>query len=311
MNKFIKNIPFLNRIVSWAKVQSLPGFKQVPIYDVLVFTIREMMDDDISIRANSMSFSFFVALFPGIIFLFTLLPLLPETAQYALDIRQYIHGFLPQETENYLLNIINDIVGHTRGGLLSFGLLFAIIFSSNGMLTMIYSFEKTQPSFKTRSWIRKRLLAIALTMLVVLIFFTSSLFIVSGNALIGIALQYFDLNESTKFIFQLIRWFSVAFLIYFSIAVIYRYGPSLRKRSSFFSIGTNLATIFIIITSLMFSYFVGNFGRYNELYGSIGALIAFLVWINLICFIILIGFELNASIQVNRDILNEKKGDEE
>ena len=94
----------------------------------------------------------------------------------------------------------------------------------------------------------------------------------------------------------------VVMLIYASVSVLYRYGPAVRKRFSFFSLGATIASLLIILSSLGFSYFVSNFGQYNELYGSIGALIVTLLWFNLICFILLVGFELNASIAVNRDL---------
>lgn len=305
---FWKRIPLLVGLVLWAKKQTLPGFKGVPIYDVLVFIFHEILDDDISTRANSMSFSFFLALFPGFIFLFTLIPLLPEAAQYAVDINQYMHGFMPESTELYVSEMIHDIMIRPRGGLLSIGLILSIIFASNGMLNLISSFEKNHyETFKSRHWIRKRIIAIALTLAVIVLFLVSSTFIVLGGKIINKVVSFFELDASIFLSFQLVRWFSVVLLIYSSIAVMYRYGPSLKKRISFFSIGTNVATILVIITSIGFSYFVSNFGKYNELYGSIGALIVFLVWINLNSFVLLIGFELNASIAVNRDILAEQR----
>lgn len=295
----ISRIPFLQSILKWAKTQSIPGFRGVPVYDVIKFTLMELKDDDISTRANSMSFSFFIALFPGLIFLFTLIPLLPQNIQATLDISSYIHGFLPVQSELYILNVIDDILNRPRGGLLSFGLITSMFFASNGMLSMIYSFGKSDPLYKSRSWWKKRLVALILTIVVVFIFFASSIFIVMGDFIIHWIVDYLDLGSWTRFIFQLIRWLGVTSLIYFSVGFIYRYGPAMKRRNSFFSIGTNLSTILIILTSLGFSFFVSQFGRYNELYGSIGALIVFLIWLNLICFVLLVGFELNNSVAVH------------
>lgn len=305
---FLKKIPFLQRLVKWAKLQSFPGFHGVPIYDVIVFIINEILEDDLSTRANSITFSFFIALFPSLLFLFTLIPYLPEAAQYAVDIRQYLKGFLPPSVEEYLVGIIDDLVTRPRSGLLSLGLFFSMFFASNGILSMLKGFHKTyQSSFKSRYWFSRRLIAIALTISIIFIFFSSSLLIVAGGFIIEKLTSMLGLTSWATFGFQLVRWFSVFFLLYTSIAVIYRYGPAFRKKSSLFSIGTTLATLLIILSSIGFSYFVSNFGQYNELYGSIGALIVFLLWLNIICFIILIGFELNASIIVNRDILIAQK----
>lgn len=273
------------------------------MYDVLVFIYKESMRDDITTRANSMAFSFFLALFPTMIFLFTLLPLIPTTAEYALDIRESINGILPTSSEEYLFNVVDDIISRQRSGLLSFGLILAVFFASNGMLSMMKGFEKADTkTFKTRHWLKKRFIAIVLTILIVFIFIVSSVMIVLGHVIINFIDEFLNLDAIAVFGFSAMRWLIVIMLIYSSVAVIYRYGPAVRKRFAFFSLGATITTLLIILSSLGFSYFVSNFGQYNELYGSIGALIVTLLWFNIICFILLVGFELNASIAVNRDL---------
>ncbi len=295
--------PLLHRILQWAKRTSFIGFYGVPVYDVAVFIYKESLRDDITTRANSMTFSFFVALFPSMIFLFTLLPLIPTTANYALDIRESINGILPPSSEEYLFGVVDDIVRRQRSGLLSFGLILAVFFASNGMLSMMKGFEKAHTTtFKTRHWLKKRFIAIVLTILIVLILIVSSVLIVLGHLIINFMDKYLSLDAIAVFGFSALRWLIVVMLIYTSVAVLYRYGPAVRKRFDFFSLGATITTLLIILSSLGFSYFVSNFGQYNELYGSIGALIVTLLWFNLICFILLVGFELNASIAVNRDL---------
>ncbi len=301
-NYWVKH-PLLIRTLQWAKKTSFIGFYGVPVYDVAVFIYKESMRDDITTRANSMSFSFFLALFPTMIFLFTLLPLIPTTANYALDIRESINGLLPAASEEYLFGVVDDIVSRQRSGLLSFGLILAVFFASNGMMSMMKGFEKANTkTFKTRHWLKKRFIAIALTVLIVFIFIVSSVMIVLGHVIINLLDKYLRLDDLAVFGFSALRWIVVVMLIYASVSVLYRYGPAVRKRFSFFSLGATIASLLIILSSLGFSYFVSNFGQYNELYGSIGALIVTLLWFNLICFILLVGFELNASIAVNRDL---------
>lgn len=298
-----KRLPILIRFLRWAKRTSFIGFYGVPIYDVGVFIYKESMRDDITTRANSMAFSFFIALFPAMIFLFTLVPLIPTVANYALDIRESINGILPPSSEEYLFNVVDDIVSRQRSGLLSFGLILAIVFASNGMMSMLRGFEKAHvATFKTRHWIKKRLIAIALTVIIVFIFIFSSGLIVLGHLFINLLDKYLDLDDIAVFGFNALRWLIVIMLIYASVGVLYKYGPAVKKRFKFFSPGATIASLLIIMSSLGFSYFVSNFGQYNELYGSIGALIVTLLWFNIICFILLVGFELNASIAVNRDL---------
>ena len=298
-----KRFPMIIRIVAWAKNTSIIGLRGVPIYDVIRFIIMEANDDNITTRANSMAFSFFIALFPAIIFLFTLIPLLPTVADYALDIRESVQGILPPTSEEYLFGVVEDIVSQQRSGLLSFGLILAMFFASNGMSSMISGFEKNKntKTFRRRNWAVKRLVALLLTIVLALIFITSSGLIVVGHLLINLMESYFDLNEISVFAFSALRWLVVTMLIYTSVAVIYRYAPAVNSRFPFFSAGASLATFLTIVISVGFSYFVTNFGQYNELYGSIGALIVTLLWFNINCFVLLVGFELNASIAINRD----------
>ena len=101
------------------------------------------------------------------------------------------------------------------------------------------------------------------------------------------------------------RWLIVLILFYSIIAIIYRYGPNLKIRSSYFSPGANVATIGIITTSLGFAYYLNRFGNYNAIYGSLGAILITLLWIKINALIILIGYELNVSIVVNKNKLKE------
>lgn len=305
--KYWLSRPIIQQLITWAKKTSLPGFSGVPIYDVLYFIYDETQSDDITTRANSMSFSFFLALFPTLLFLFTLLPLFPNVTEYAFDLNESLKGILPTSSQEFLFEIIDDIVSKQRSGLLSIGLFLALFFASNGMMSLMRGFEKAhEGTFRTRHWLKKRLIAISLTMLIVGIFIVSSGLIILGHVITDFLDEFLSLDNIAVFGFNIIRWIVVIMLIYSSVAVIYRYGPAVIRRFHFFSLGTSLATALIIFSSLGFSYFVSNFGNYNELYGSIGALIVTLLWINIICFILLVGFELNASIAVNRDLKKKK-----
>ncbi|NND31481.1 MAG: YihY/virulence factor BrkB family protein, partial [Saprospiraceae bacterium] len=192
-----------------------------------------------------------------------------------------------------------------RGGLLSVGFVLALFFASNGMLTLMRGFEKShEVSFKERNFLRKRMIAIALTLFVGLAFLSSGVLIVAGNFILSFI--FGSENEKT-FLIVLIKWMAIIFLFYSVISMIYRFGPPLKKKFGLTSPGTTLATIICIVTSVGFSYFVDNFGTQSRVYGSLGALIVMLVWMQMNCFILLAGFELNASIAVNRDLRQKKR----
>ena len=294
------------QLLTWTKTTSIPGLSGIPMFTILKFIVIEFQKDDITTRANSVAFSFFLSIFPTIIFLFTLLPLLPFTEGYQDLISNTVYDLLPTEAAVYLMDIINGILSIQREGLLSFGFFLALFFASSGMLTLMYGFDKTyNTTFKSRGFIKKRAIAVSLTLLLGTVLIFSIIFIILGKPLLNLSINALNLSSYTSNIILVSKWFLIIIMIYSIITLIYRYGPSMYRRINFFNSGAYLATVLSILSSIAFSYFVNNFGRYNEIYGSIGALIVLMVWIQINAFIILTGFELNASIAVNKDLLKE------
>ncbi len=305
--KKLEELPLLDYLINLSKRFSFPGFKGVPIYNVISFIYRECIKDDIITRANSIAFSLFLSLFPALIFLFTILPLIPATQDLLPMIDDSLKNFLPEEAHKYLFGIIYDILSIKRQGLLSLGFILALYFGSGGMKTLMRGFDKSyDTTFKQRSWLKFELVAITLTSFLALILIISVVLIVLGKQVIGGTSSFLELGQFGGTIIKLSRWVFVAIFFYFIISVIYKYGPSMKKRTSIFNPGAYLATLSMILVSVLFSYFVNNFGRYNELYGSIGALIVLMVWLQINAIILLIGFELNTSIAVNKDLSAEE-----
>lgn len=293
-----------------AKNTSLPFFDGVPIYDVLFFIHREIKRDDIITRANSMAYSFFLALFPFLLVLLSLIYYLPLD----FDIDAYIETLpevVPEEARDMIRDTLFDVLEVPRGGLLSIGFILALFFSSNGMKVMMKGFDKAhEDAFVSRPFWKNQLMAIFLTLMVGVLFFASLVLIVFGNLLIDLIF-----TDWIGWIYQLmihvIKWVGVIVLYFGIISAIYYFGPSLKTRFRFFSPGATLAAGLSLLTSLLFSLYVDNFAQYSEIYGSIGAFLIILIWLQLNCMILLLGFELNASIRVNKlknnDVNNHKK----
>ena len=299
----IANLPVVSDFIEWTKKSSLPGFDDVPIYDVFMFLVQELKKDNIVTRANSMAFSFFLALFPSIIFLFTLIPLMPFSEDYLQMFEQSIAGVLPMNAEQFLLDLITDLMSIPRGGLLSLGFILAFIFTSNGMNAMIRGFNKSyEISYFSRNFVKQQLVSLKLTSLLILLFLASIFLIVGGKLFINYLMSLLEMGGTGKLGFQILRWLVVVFLFYSGISIIYRYGPALKQKFKFITPGATMATLFSILASLLFAAFVNNFGTYNKIYGSIGALIVIMLWMQFNAFILLAGYELNASIAVNRDL---------
>ena len=307
-------LPLINRLLDWSKKTSLPGFFRVPIYDVVVFVLNEIRRFDLFTRANSIAYSFFLSLFPSILTLFTLVPflfsfllgLIPELENFNAILEQEITKVMPGQAGGLVFDFVHDITSKPRVGLLSFGFVLAIYFSSNGMLAMMRSFEKSySDTFRQRSGFKKRMVAIGLTFLVSLLVIASVVFIILGSMFIGWITELVNLTAFGAFLVGLLRWVAILMLFYFGIAVLYRYGSATHRRFSLFSAGTTLATVLCMLSSVAFSFYIDEFNRYDtyhKFYGSIGTFIIIMLWIQINSLILLIGFELNAAIAVNRDL---------
>jgi len=280
----------------------MPGLNRIPLYNLVLFIYDEINEDTLLTRANSMAFSFFLAIFPGLIMLISLLPYFPISMDFFGTLHDSIKQIIPGSAGDMIFKTIKDIATIPQGGVLSFGFFLSIWFSSNGMMSMMSGLEKDYPTtFKQRGDFHKRLVSIQLTFLVALVLVTSMVLIIMGNTLLGFLFQYIKVDALTEIAFSALRWLAVVLLFYTTFSTIYRFGSSTWRRIPFFNSGAMLAMILSIMVSWGFSFYVDNFGSYNKLYGSIGTLIVLMIWIQLNCLILLLGFELNAGIAVLRD----------
>lgn len=299
--------PILQALLGWTKTHSLPGLKKIPLYNIVRFVGREIMDDALTARANSMAFSFFLALFPGMIFLITLLPYFPYGEDFFLTLQDSIQEMMPGQAGHFVFDTVQDLLQTKRENLLSFGFLLALWFSSNGMLSMMYGLHKDIPElFRKHSFWKERLVAIQLTFILTMTLFASVVLVILGNIILKFVFTYIKADMVTKMTFFAFRWIVILALFYSGISLIYRYGSTIRKRIPFINAGATLATILSIGASWGFSFYVDNFSTYNTVYGSIGTIIAFMLWIQINCFILLIGFELNAGIATIRSMRDKE-----
>lgn len=294
---------------------SLPGFFGVRIYDVLTFIRGEIKEDSIITRANSMAYSFLLSLFPFALVLITLIPYMPIDNYVDLLEKsiQEINGevkLIPFDTERQIIDTIREFISRPRSGLLSFGFVLAIFYASNGVMALMRGFDKNHEiSFISRNALQKRLIALKLTSYLGTLFFLSIFLIIAGDYIINWLVQYIDADAITSISFRLVRWLVVLLMFYTGITLIYREGSALKRKVPFFSPGATLATTLTILSSVIFSVVVNQYEMYSNVYGSIGTLIGFMLWLQINAFILIIGFELNTSIAVNRDLrrANKKK----
>ena len=289
-------IGLTDKIGQKARIITLPFFDDIPLYDVTVFFWKGIVDGDITTRASAIAFNFILAIFPAIIFVFTLIPYIPIT-HFQQQLLALLASVLPQNAFLAIQETIKDIIMRPRGGLLSFGFLAAFFFSTNGIVSIITAFNGSIHTTETRSWINQRLVALALAIILVILTTLSIAMITVSQSvmhfLVAKGLLHINL---TYYLLLGGKWLIICALFFFSYAFLFYYAPAKKMQFRFISAGGTLTTLLTIITSIGFSYYINNFGEYNTLYGSIGTLVVVMLSIYLNSLMLLIGFELNASI---------------
>ncbi len=299
MTKFSKKILHsrpAKTVISFLQRKSFPAYPEISWYAILEFFIRWVDKRDLHIRASSLSYTFFLALFPSVIFFFTLIAYLPLNYTPE-EILFFIETLVPANTFNAIKSTLNDILGKQRGGLLSLGFIIAIYFSTNGFHALMNLLNKYSRQKETRSFWKQRVVAIILSIIVSVSLLTSVLLITVGNYSIQFLhkLKYFP-SVITPVLLFLLNYGIVIFIILLFVSCIYYFAPSKSRSWRFFSAGSVFACISIVVTTTAFSLYVNAFNSYNKIYGSIGVLIVILLLIYINTYILIMGFELNVAI---------------
>lgn len=310
INKYIESIrnsKYYLRLKNWALSTSLPGFEGVPLYNVFKFLYNQSLKENLSTKANSIAFSLIIALFPFLIFLFTLTAYLP-IPDFNEVILTYLNSILPEEASLLITGLIDDILTEPRGALLSFGFILTVYFSSNALMEISHSFSKSyNENFEKRGGLKERLLAIRMTIIMGVLFIITAILSILGRTIVKIILNYINSDSVSFLSLSLLRYLILFTLLYSIIAILYRYLPATTYKFKLFTPGALVTTILVIIASELFSFYVDNFANYNKFYGSLGTIIILMLWAQFNSFILLAGYELNTSIKLNKDGLYNTK----
>lgn len=298
MSKILQ-LPVIKPVVTFLKAIKPPGFYGFSIYDLLEMYIIGIVKGALSSRAGSISFSFFMALFPFLLFILNLIPfvdLIPfiHIENFDETFLNYIELFLPPETQSFFANIFEDIRNKPRGGLLSSVFLLSIFLSANGISSIFGSFEVSYHVAFSRNFFRQYLLSVGVS---VLLAFLSLL-----TVIVFFYFEFYILNNLDSLIASEIRWTRIGqfaffgLFIFITVNILYYFGTIEGRKSKFFTSGALMTTLLFFFTTYGFGIYIENFSNYNQLYGSIGALLIFLLYIWMNSNILLLGFELNATL---------------
>ncbi|MFB9273144.1 MULTISPECIES: YihY/virulence factor BrkB family protein [Flavobacteriaceae] len=290
----LNKIPILNWLVRLGKQVKIPGLQGMSLYDVIEMYVLGIVKGALTSRAGGIAFSFFMALFPFILFILTLIPYIPIEG-FQEDFLVMIEQLLPPNTAETVHDVIEDIANTRYSGLLSFGFIASVFLMTNGVNAILGGFEYSYHVTEMRSIIRQYFISMIMSIML-------SLILVATVAII----LYFEIGindlkskgwlEDDVFWIEKGQFLFFVLLVFFSVSLLYKYGTKEVKYLSFITPGSILTTLLTIVMFKLFSIYVVKFATYNQLYGSIGTLLVLMLFVWLNAIILLLGFELNASI---------------
>lgn len=273
----------------------LPRMEGLSLYDLLVIFYGGIVKGTFSTRASAIAFSFFMAVFPFLLFMLNLIPFVTFIDDFQIEFLIFMDSLLPPETTGFFNDVFEDIAAKRRGGLLSFVFLLSIVLMANGVNAIFTGFEFSYHTKVNRSIIRQYIIALGVSIILA--------FLLLITVVVTIYLTYIieDLKTvgvvgNAVILANIGRYALFVMMIYTGVATLYYYGTREGKLSRFFSVGAFFSTVLIIVMTYLFGLYIENFSSYNELYGSIGALLILMVYIWINSNILLLGFELNASL---------------
>lgn len=299
----LEKIPVVNVIVRYLKSFKLPGFEGLSFYDLLELYTVGIVNGALTTRASAIAFNFFTAAFPFLLFVLLIIPYIPIDS-FPNDFRDFLDSILPPQTSEFFFDSIFENINQNRSpGVVSSLFFLSWFLMANGVNSVFTSFETSYHEQLTRNFFRQYLYALGVSIiLVILLILTVA---VTGYVQIYVlptlygAISEGDITEkesglrwilASKYLFFMI-------MVYLATAILYYFGTKEGRDSKFFSVGALLTTILIACTSYLFGVYVESFAQYNELYGSIGALLILLLSIWLNSNILLLGYELNATLR--------------
>jgi membrane protein len=290
----ISRIPILRNLARMLKKVKLPWLKGLSLYDLLELYFIGIMEGALSYRAGAIAFSFFMALFPFALFILNLIPFIPIEG-FQEDFMQFVSEGVPPKTYDAIATIINDILHNSHSGLLSSGFLLSIFLMANGLNAILGGFETSHHVIIKRGFFRQYFVALGMSLLLSTLLLVTVAMIVVFEVFIQKTIIQDVLSDRIPLII-LGRYTFIILMILLTTSILFKFGIKHDKNRKFISIGSVFTTILIILSSYGFGIWVVEFSKYNQLYGSIGTLLImmFYIWIN--CMVLLLGFELDASI---------------
>jgi membrane protein len=285
----------VRKTINTLKRIKLPGFEGLSLFQVLQFFLIGLYEGRITTRASAVCFRFILAIPPLLIVFLSVIPFVPID-NFQESLMSYLDRAMPGDTFSLVESTLDDLINKKQETLISLSFLLTLFFSSNAVQALLDGFSHSYNLDKKQGMLLQYIRSFGL----LLVF---SLTIILGVVLITISgpvfeyLQDLDIIGSNVVVFflEVAKWILVIILFEIAISVLYRAGHSGKWRA--INAGASFATLGLIIVSSLFAWYVGNFGNYNKLYGSVGTVLVVMLWLYLNTIVLILGFEINAGIE--------------
>lgn len=289
-------IRLIRAVVNWAGRVSFPGLEHIPLATVVVEFWKQLQKENLTTKASAMAFNFMLALFPAVIFFFTLIAYIPIDG-LTNDILLYFKNLLPANAYATIVDTLEDILSKQRGDLLSFGFITALLFASNAIFSMMRAFDKVDDVNDRRSYWLQRLHSLSVTVVVTVLLVVPVALLTFIQVWFGKLVVWLGLHEgSGLWIMVGLQWLSTLFLFLSIVSCLFYFGGTKSNKYRLISPGSMTAALGCLITTLAFKFYVNSFDSYNKLYGSIGTLVVFMLLVYFNALVTLFGYEMNAGL---------------
>ena len=314
----LSKIPIINGLVRLLKSVRFSALEGLSLYDIMEMYIIGIIQGTLSARASSIAFSIFLALFPLLLFLITLVPfVIPYVSigneNFDAQFLLFLESFLPDATSDYFGEIYQQIKGQKRGGLLSSTFVLSIFLMANGVNAIFGGFETSYHIELTRNFFKSYAYALMVGLILSILLIAGAvayvyvdLYILEYLSVWAAKTRGYDLTENHILGARVGKFVFFTILSYLTTATLYYFGTTEGKQAKFFSYGALMTTLLFLLTSYLFGVYVEKIARYNELYGALGGLLILMVYIWLNSIILLLGFELNATLNFLHKKLRDK-----
>ena len=296
----LAKIPVINWLVLLGKKIILPGFEGMSLYDLVETYILGIVKGTFSARVGAISFSFFMALFPFLLFLLNLIPYVPivipsvTLQDFQQEFLVFISDALPSQTSIFISQVFNDIAGNPRGGLLSSVFVLSLFLMTNGINAVFSGFEHSYHNTINRNFFRQYIVALGVSIIVALLLIVTVIVTIYFSYLVN---KYAaGVIDDTVFWITIGKYAFLVLMVFLTVSTLFYFDTTEGKESKYFSPEAFMTTLLSLLATYLFGIYIDNFSQYNQLYGSIGALLIMMLYIWLNANLLLLGFELNASL---------------